>query len=80
MNIFHSGFADLIQLFIDHWKASGMNGDRCGYDLHPFDKFCVMKFPPSSQITQEMVDAWCRKKDTNLIALATRGYAICVRL
>ena len=66
MNTFHSGFANLLQRFIDHCKASGMSGDRCGYDLYLFDKFCVMNYPPLAPLSQEMVYTWCVKKDTEL--------------
>ena len=66
MTVFQSDFSDLIQKFIEHCKASGMNSDRYGYDLHLFDKFCVMNSPHLSPLTQEMVDAWCLKRDTEL--------------
>lgn len=30
MNTYHSGFADLIQMFVDNRKASGMGYERYG--------------------------------------------------
>lgn len=66
MNTYHSGFADLIQMFVDNRKAIGMGYERYGYDLHLFDKFCVMNYPPLAPLRQEMVDAWCVKRDTEL--------------
>jgi integrase len=66
MNTYHSGFADLIQMFVDNRKASGLGYEQYGYDLHLFDKFCVMNYPPLATLCQEMVDDWCAKRDTEL--------------
>lgn len=66
MSTYHSGFAGLIQMFVNNRKASGMNYERYGYDLYLFDKFCVVNYPPLAPLSQEMVDAWCIKRSAEL--------------
>ena len=32
--------------------------------LKAFDKYCALNYPTSENLTQEMVDNWCKKRDT----------------
>lgn len=66
MNAYYSGFSELIQKFVDYRKASGMNSEQCSYDLSLFDKFCAENYPPETPLIQDMIDAWCKKRDTEL--------------
>lgn len=66
MNTYHSSFSDLIQKFVDYRKASGMNAERCSYELSLFDKFCAANYPPETPLIQDMIDAWCTKRDSEL--------------
>ena len=33
-------------------------------NLRVFDRFCAMNYPDSVHLTQEMVDRWCRQRDS----------------
>lgn len=67
MNFYYSGFADLIQMFINYRKASGVwNEASYGVSLQYFDRYCAENYPKNAELCQEMVDAWCAKRDTEL--------------
>ena len=38
-----------------------------GMNLAAFDKYCKHMFPKATTLTQEMIDGWCRKRDTESI-------------
>jgi len=65
MSPFRSGFSKLIERFIEYRKASGSWNEPCyGLNIKLFDHFCADNDQSSSVLTQEMVDAWCAKRDT----------------
>lgn len=67
MNTYRSGFADLIQAFVDYRNASGMSNEQCSFfSLRLFDKYCADNYPPETPLKQDMVDMWCAKRDTEL--------------
>jgi integrase len=67
MNIYRSGFASQIQMFVNYRQASGSwNELSYGFSLRKFDWFCADTFPPGTPLIQEMVDAWCNKRDSEL--------------
>ena len=65
MNQFRSNFSKLIELFIEYRKASGSwNEPNYGLNIKLFDHFCADNYPADAMMTQEMVDTWCAKRDT----------------
>lgn len=65
MREYESCFALLIRDFIAYRKASGRwNEASYGPNLRVFDRFCAMNYPDSVHLTQEMVDRWCRQRDS----------------
>jgi len=65
MNQFRSNFSSLIERFIEYRKASGSwNEPNYGLNIKLFDHFCAGRYSPDAALTQEMVDAWCAKRDT----------------
>ena len=55
---------DLFMRFIDYRTAS--NIWNTGYDMNLiyFDRYCSEHFPQDDGITQEMIDGWCKQRDT----------------
>jgi hypothetical protein len=65
MSQFKSGFSKLIGLFIEYRMASGSWNEPCyGLNIKLFDHFCADNYQSSTVLTQEMVDTWCSKRDT----------------
>jgi len=65
MSQFRSNFSKMIERFIDYRKASGSWNEPCyGLNIKLFDHFCADNYPPDVTLTQEMVDSWCAKRDT----------------
>lgn len=61
MREFTSFLAPQIHEFIRH----RMSGDTSYYDrLVLFDRYCASCYPDAAALTQEMVDRWCRQRDT----------------
>lgn len=62
---YESCFASQIYDFIRYRKASGQwNESGYGQNLYIFDRYCLRNYPDEKQLTQEMIDSWCRKKET----------------
>jgi len=65
LNKFCSFLAPLIQEYIsyqqasDHWNVSSYEPN-----LLLFDRYCLKAYPGANSLSQEMVDSWCRKRDT----------------
>lgn len=61
---FRSAFASLFQSFIQYRKASDRWNDA-SYEpfLVMFDRFCALNYPEGRELTQEMVDSWCRQRE-----------------
>jgi len=65
MNKFRSIIAPLIQEYIfyqkasDHWSESSYEPN-----LLLFDRYCLKEYPDAQRLSQEMVDKWCSKRDT----------------
>ena len=65
MNQYRSSFAGLIEKFIVYRKASGSwNEPNYGLNIKLFDHFCTDRYPADTVLTQDMVDAWCAKRET----------------
>ncbi|MBI9015380.1 MAG: tyrosine-type recombinase/integrase [Clostridiales bacterium] len=64
MSIYRSNFADYINKFVNYRKASGSwNVHSYGLNIKLFDHYCADNFP-DQDLSQEMVDSWCKKRDT----------------
>ena len=67
MREFRSGFSESIRDFIAYREASGVwNNVGYGECLHLFDQFCADNFPAGAPLSQEMVDQWCSKRETEM--------------
>ena len=65
MSDYLSGFAQEIESFVSYRKASGTwNEHASAQNLKYFDRYCADHFADSSVLTQEMVDVWCTRRDT----------------
>lgn len=61
---FRSVFAPLFQSFIRYRKASDRwNSSSYEPFLILFDRFCISNYPEDKELTQEMVDSWCRQRE-----------------
>jgi len=64
MGKFSSLLAPEIETFIRFREASGRWNSQDGQKIKFFDSYCAQQYPDSSELTQEMVDNWCKKKET----------------
>ena len=60
---YQSGFSDLIEKYVFYQESSGSWSEVRARSLRYFDRFCAECFPGRA-LCQEMVDAWCGKRDT----------------
>ena len=65
MNKFTSFLAPLMQAYIFYRKTSG-HWNEASYEpnLLLFDRYCKKKYQDAVLLSQEMVDGWCHKRDT----------------
>lgn len=65
MSKFTSFLAPLMQAYVSYQKASG-HWNEASYEpnLVLFDRYCKRQYPKAALLSQEMVDKWCRKRDT----------------
>ena len=67
MNKFTSFLAPLIQTYVSYQKASEhWNESSYEPNLLLFDRYCKKHYPEDTLLSQEMVDGWCRKRDTEI--------------
>jgi site-specific recombinase XerD len=65
MNKCEAFFLSLTEPFISFRKACDCWNEICyGRNLKRFVRHCAAQFPEASGLTQEMVDGWCGKRDT----------------
>jgi len=77
MSIYHSGFSGSIEAFINSRKMAGAwNEPVFGLNIKLFDHYCADLYP-EEMLRQEMVDAWCTKRETeNVNSCYTRTLVI----
>jgi len=63
MNKFTSFLEPFIQAYVSHQKASGRWNESYEQNLLQFDRYC-RQYPKTATLSQEMVDGWCHKRDT----------------
>lgn len=61
---YKSCFKEHLTSFVDYMKASHHWNEGYDYDICSFDRYCAEKFPDAECISQEMIDSWCKKRDT----------------
>ena len=65
MNKFTSFLAPFMQAYISYQKASEhWNENSYEANLVRFDRYCKKQYPESALLSQEMVEGWCHKRDT----------------
>lgn len=62
--IYRSCFKNELDMFSDYMKASHHWNSGYDYNIVSFDRYCAECFPGAKALSQEMVDSWCRKRDT----------------
>lgn len=63
---FHSGFAELLNEFIEH-KCSLGYVEASYFHLNSFDAFCADKYPNAHELTQDIVTEWCAISNKGII-------------
>lgn len=64
MRVFKSFLTPHIESFIKFRKISERWNDKYEQLLHHFDDYCATFYPDSTDLSQEMVDKWCKQRDT----------------
>lgn len=65
MNKFTSFLAPLMQAYVFYQKASGhWNESSYEPNLVLFDRYCKKQYPEAALLSQEMVEGWCHKRNT----------------
>ena len=65
MRDFTSFLAQQIRAYVSYQEASDhWNDASYEVNLHLFDKYCEKNYPNATNLSQEMVDTWCRKRKT----------------
>lgn len=64
MREFKSFLAPHMRAFVRFRQASECWNQSYSRRLGLFDKYCAKNFPNATELTQEMVNGWCRKRDT----------------
>jgi len=70
-----SNFANRIEDMIAYKKGLGYSEATYRYYLRDFDSFCADIFPNESELTQEVVINWCRKRNSESINSLNRRLA-----
>lgn len=75
MGNYKSAAASLFMRFEAYMQASDKwNPYASGENLAAFDKYCKNTYPETTTLTQEMIDGWCKKRDTE------KGYSCRTRI
>ena len=53
-----------IEGYVKYRKASGRYSYSYIKNIIQFDHFCVREYPEQTELTQEIVDRWCRQRPT----------------
>ncbi|MBK5247543.1 MAG: tyrosine-type recombinase/integrase, partial [Peptostreptococcaceae bacterium] len=62
--IYTSIGSELLYQFVSHRKTSGRWSDIYDRNLRSFDMHCATLYPKATILSQEMVDTWCAKRQT----------------
>ena len=64
MSAYESGFTGQLEAFVRHRRAAGSWNDSYDDCLRYFDRHCAEVDPPAPAPTQEMLDSWCKMRET----------------
>jgi len=64
MRVFKSFLATQIESFVKFRKVSENWNESYEQKLHNFDNYCATFYPDASILSQEIVDKWCKRRDT----------------
>lgn len=64
MNKFTSFLASFMQAYVSYRKTSGRWNESYETNLLLFDQYCKKQYPETVFISQEIVDGWCHKRNT----------------
>jgi hypothetical protein len=64
---FKSFLSDILDGYVTYRKASGRESISYLLNVRHFDRFCVREYPSAKELSQTMVDEWCKKRDTESI-------------
>ena len=64
MKIYTSIGTGLFKRFVSHRKTSGRWSDVYDRNLRSFDMHCATLYPNATALSQEMVDSWCIKRQS----------------
>ena len=59
-----SFLSNAIEWYVKYRKASGRNSHSYVKNVILFDHFCAREYPGQTELTQEIVDRWCRQRPT----------------
>ena len=60
----NSFLSNAIEGYVKYRKASGRNSHSYVKNVILFDHFCAREYPGQTELTQEIVDRWCRQRPT----------------
>ena len=66
MREFTSFLAPLMKAFASFRTSSERWNEESEFKLLLFDKYCGKNYPNALELSQEMVDSWCKKRETEL--------------
>jgi integrase len=66
MREYTSFLAPLIQSYVTYQKASDKLSLTWETSLALFDRHCQTNYPQATELSQEMVDSWCRQRETEI--------------
>lgn len=62
--IYRSCFSGYLYMFSDYMRASHHWNSAYDSNIATFDRYCADRFPDAKCISQEMIDSWCKRRDT----------------
>ncbi len=77
VRIYRSCFSEYLYKFSEYMKASHHWNSGYATTIASFDRYCAERFPDEKCISQEMIDSWCKRRDTeNNISCHTRQCSV----
>lgn len=64
--LLYSILKSAIEDYVDYRRVSGRTSTASINNIINFDHYCYRQYPQSLSLTQEMVDMWCQKRETEL--------------
>jgi len=61
---FQSFLSDIMDGYVAYRKSSGRDSISYLLNVRLFDRYCKREYPTAKELSQEMVDQWCKQRDT----------------